>query len=256
MKETRLILFFCFLSLTRADLVTQLTQCLETPEQQTVNCLKLIVNSLKFSMKTGIPEAGIPPLDPLKLDNVGFSLAGSRVEFMNITLRGLGDHTVDNVEYEEENRILKLSLAIEKLRSSGNYSLTGKVLNIDGLDSSGPYKNEYSGIRADGVGNIVKVGNKIQIDELKIKLKINNIKVHMECLFPKPGGPACCDRDRKFRSCNPIFAKTIHRTINTKTGGTSSIVERFQSEITDKVAEITTNFMNSALSQVDPKYFF
>ena len=70
-----------------------------------------------------------------------------------------------------------------------------KVLNIDGLDSSGPYKyvgnegislllqkyvllcrNEYSEIRADGVGNIVKVGNKIQIDELKIKLKINNIK--------------------------------------------------------------------------------
>ena len=59
-------------------------------------------------MKTGIPEAGIPPLDPLKLDNVGFSLAGSRVEFMNITLRGLGDHTVDNVEYEEENRFISI----------------------------------------------------------------------------------------------------------------------------------------------------
>ena len=34
----------------------------------------------------------------------------------------------------------------------------------------------------------------------------------MECLFPKPGGPSCCEKDRQFRSCNPILAKTVHRS--------------------------------------------
>lgn len=43
-------------------------------------------------------------------------------------------------------RILKLSLSIPKLRSAGNYSLSGKVLNIDGLDSRGPYRFEISNL--------------------------------------------------------------------------------------------------------------
>jgi len=48
----------------------------------------------------------------------------------------------------------------------------------------------------------------------------------------------------------------LRSTINNQSGGTSSIVERFQDEITGKVAEITKQFLNSALSKVDPGKFF
>ena len=34
-----------------------------------------------------------------------------------------------------------MTLDVPKLRTSGTYSLTGKVLNIEGLDSHGPYRN-------------------------------------------------------------------------------------------------------------------
>jgi len=243
------IIFF-----TGADLVSELNQCLENRE--TVDCLKLVVGSLKQYMKTGIPEANLPPLDPLNLDNVGFSLAGAKVEFMNIFMEGLSNHTVKDVQYDDNTRIMTIELGIAKLKSTGDYALSGKVFNIEGLDSTGPYRNEYNGITAYGEGNIILNGGKIEIGEMNIKLKINKIKVHMECLFPKPGGPQCCDADKKFRSCNKILAKTIHRTINNQSGGTSSIVERFQDEITGKVAEITKQFLNSALSKVDPGKFF
>ena len=88
------------------------------------------------------------------------------------------------------------------------------------------FRNVYSGITALGTGTIVQRGDNIEIGDMKIRLKIDDIKytslfivasyhdifsVHMECLFPKPGGPACCRKDRQFRSCNPILAKTIHR---------------------------------------------
>merc|ERR1712179_313340 len=86
----------------------------------------------------------------------------------------------------------------------------GKVLNVEGLDSEGPYRNEYSGITAIGTGFIVQKGDTIEIGDMKIRLRIDDIKVHMECLFPKTGGPACCEKDRQFKSCNPILAKTIH----------------------------------------------
>jgi len=170
-------------------------------------------------------------------------------------MAGLSNHDIGDVTYDEDERILRLNLAIPKLQSSGRYSLTGKVLNIEGLDSEGPYRNVYSGITALGTGTIVQRGDNIEIGDMKIRLKIDDINVHMECLFPKPGGPACCRKDRQLRSCNPILAKTIHRTIKAKNSG-SSIVERFQDEITGKVADITREFLNSALSNVDSKYFF
>ena len=68
------------------------------------------MGSLKQYMKTGIPEANLPPLDPLNLDNVGFSLAGAKVEFMNIFMEGLSNHTVKDVQYDDNTRYMKLSI--------------------------------------------------------------------------------------------------------------------------------------------------
>jgi len=148
-----------------------------------------------------------------------------------------------------------MTLDVPKLRTSGTYSLTGKVLNIEGLDSHGPYRNEYSDITATGRGTIRPKGKTgIEIGEMDIRLQIRNINVHMECLFPRRNRN-CCDKDKEFRSCNPILSKTIHRTINTKTSG-SSIVERFQEEITDKVAVIVKQYLNKAISKVDSGFIF
>lgn len=248
------VIFLSCILITKGDLVSDLNMCLESNEE-IVKCLKIVVQSLKGFMKTGIPSAGLPPLDPLSLDNVEFSLGGANIEFRNVTMAGLSNHDIGDVTYDESKRILRLNLEIPKLRSRGRYSLTGKVLNVEGLDSEGPYRNEYSGITAIGTGSILQKGDTIEIGDMKIRLRIDDIKVHMECLFPKTGGPACCEKDRQFKSCNPILAKTIHRTINAKNSG-SSIVERFQDEITGKVADITKEFLNSALSNVDSKYFF
>ena len=63
-----------------------------------------VILSLKDYMKTGIPEAGVAPLDPLKLDNVGFNLAGASIDFMNITLDGMSDHQLGEVTYDESSR--------------------------------------------------------------------------------------------------------------------------------------------------------
>ena len=63
-----------------------------------------VVSSLKGYMKTGIPEAGLPPLDPLNLDNVGLSLAGANIEFRNVTMSGLSSHQLGEVAYNEQSR--------------------------------------------------------------------------------------------------------------------------------------------------------
>ena len=96
-------------------------------------------------MKTGIPFT-MPPLDPLSLDNMGFSLGGVNIEFRNMTMAGLSNHDIGEVTYDKTkrqsiwsiclllnlahaSRILRLNLEIPKFKSHGIYSLTGKVLN-------------------------------------------------------------------------------------------------------------------------------
>ena len=78
--------------------------------------------------------------------------------------------------HQYDHRTLEMTLDVPRLRTSGSYSLTGKVLNIEGLDSQGPYRsvmytailsvlgqvvryisrNEYSDITATGQGERVK----------------------------------------------------------------------------------------------------
>ena len=90
---------------------------------------------------------------------------------------------------------MKIELSVPQLKSRGDYALSGKVFNIEGLDSDGPYRfvlflvklnfglnlkikfrNVYSGITAHGEGNIVNMGDHIEIGEMKIRLRISEIK--------------------------------------------------------------------------------
>lgn len=236
-----------------ADPAAQLQDCVEGGGGLD-QCLQITMTALKEFMKVGVPELGLPPLDPMKLDNVEFNLATAVVTFQNVTAEGLSDYQSRSVGYDKQSHTMEMVMAIPKLSTMGSYILRGKVLNVEGLDSTGPYRNEYSGVTVDGKAIIEKNGNNIQVGEMSFRLKLNKINVHLECLFPKPD-QACCEKDRKYRSCNPIFAKTIHRTINTKTGG-SSFVEKFQDEITGRIAEISKDYLNRALSKVESKFFF
>ena len=60
--------------------------------------------ALKQFMKNGVPEVGLPPLDPMKLENVEFHLAGAVVTFKNVTATGLSDHETKRVKYNKEAR--------------------------------------------------------------------------------------------------------------------------------------------------------
>ena len=60
--------------------------------------------ALKQFMSTGIPEAGLQPLDPMRLDNVELNLAGAVVSFNNVTAIGLSNHEARNVQYDRNTR--------------------------------------------------------------------------------------------------------------------------------------------------------
>ena len=62
------------------------------------------MGALKEFMKVGVPEVGLPPLDPMKLDNVEFNLAGAVVTFQNVTAEGLSDYQTKSVGYDRPSQ--------------------------------------------------------------------------------------------------------------------------------------------------------
>jgi len=254
METSRYAIFFILVlrEAAKADPASELALCMDNGGE--INeCLKITMAALKQFMSTGIPEAGLPPLDPMRLDNVELNLAGAVVSFNNVTAIGLSNHEARNVQYDRNTRTMMMTLALPKLTTSGEYVLKGKVLNIEGLDSKGPYQNEYSGVSVQGEAEVEQNGNSIKIGDLNFRLKIDKINVHLECLFPKPNKNCCEDKD--FRSCNPIFARTIHRIVNSNKSGGNSFVDNFQDEISDKIGNISKVYLNRALENVNFKYF-
>eukprot|EP00092_Neocalanus_flemingeri_P088210 GFUD01111428.1.p1 GENE.GFUD01111428.1~~GFUD01111428.1.p1 ORF type:complete len:184 (+),score=54.83 GFUD01111428.1:50-601(+) len=172
----KLFIFMICLGQSLADPASDLQTCLE--EGSDLNeCLKITMAALKLFMKNGVPEAGLPPLDTLKLDNVEFNLAGAVVAFKNVTATGLSDHETKNVQYNKETSTIEMSLFVPKFSTNGNYTLEGRVLNVDGLDSNGPYRNEYSGVTVKGAAKIEKNGNNIFVGKMNFTLKLNKIKL-------------------------------------------------------------------------------
>jgi len=164
------------LSLVSSDPATDLNKCLEMGENMDL-CLQITMSAFKKFMKTGVAEAGLPPLDPLVLDSVDFSLAGAKLTFSNLTAVGLSQHTAEQVEYERATRRLKMSLAIPRLATAGQYSLQGNILNVRGLDSNGPYRNEYSGVRVEGWAELVPGTEKgVSVGDMKLALNVERIK--------------------------------------------------------------------------------
>ena len=57
-------------------------------------------------MKTGVPELGLPPFDPLFIDNISFEFFDAVVEFNNINFSGFEGNIVTSNKVDPNARYL------------------------------------------------------------------------------------------------------------------------------------------------------
>merc|ERR1712233_193081 len=234
-----------------ANPAEDLQKCLQT-NSVLDDCLKEVLVNMGSKYKAGVPELGLPALDPLVMPGIELNLGNSKVKF------------------DKASNSIKLSMVFEEMQSTGKYTVT--VLGT----SSGPYNNTYSAISVDAVAKLMKKGNTVQVDDIDMKIAVGQIKVQLKCLFPKEDtcpspdsfsleemkGSAfaencCCPQNTdkgENMSCTPLLAKTTHRTINKS--GRGNLVERFQPQITGSVGALVKNYLNGSFRQVDASVFF
>merc|ERR1712203_604830 len=79
-----------------ANPAEDLQNCLQT-NSVLDDCLKEIVVNMGGKYKAGVPELGLPALDPLVMPGIELNLGNSKVKFEDIVANGLSRFTVNSV---------------------------------------------------------------------------------------------------------------------------------------------------------------
>merc|ERR1712154_596250 len=97
--------------------------------------LKQILELLKQMMPNGIPELGIPPLDPFDvphfdIPHIQEDIITADVSIENLVIRNLSTFETRLAHLDLESLSLSLELGISDLRGDAIYNLTGNILGL------------------------------------------------------------------------------------------------------------------------------
>jgi len=213
-------------------------------------CSERAIETIIDSVETGIPELGLPPMDPMSLEQLDFRFFNLSLEVSNISQTGFKNFKLEKSVVDKDSRAWHVEMSIPRSDAVGVYKMTGTLPpNIDLGTSSGDQRFSMDNAYAIVDMKLGRNGSKIEIVEMDLLLKLEDMHVEMDCLFPRRNGK-CCPR-KYLKSCNTILAKTVLRFIN-KDG--KNFVEQFQPEISRKIRPILENYFSKAIASTDATY--
>merc|ERR1712080_145656 len=206
-------------------------------------CLSDTLEALRPTMKTGYPDLGLPPSDPMKIKQIDFKLQDQLVnvttEFTGINLAGLSNYQLKDIDANRAAKTIRMKIYVDELMSQGQYEFCGVVFRIDLGCSNGPYTSKYSGVTVNGTSSLIKDSNGVlKVGEQALNVDVKGIKIDMQNLL----------EDRK------TLKKTILNFVEKKEN-TPQFVRQFQGEISEKVGGVIRQFLDRSLARMDPALF-
>ncbi|XP_052863365.1 uncharacterized protein LOC128270003 [Anopheles cruzii] len=153
------------------------------------DCFKRMFEGTFPYIAKGIPEIGVQPFDPLRIESIqvsrgsgGLTLSGG---FKKLSIKGPSNTTVRRASLDFDKKALSFDLEIPKLRIDAVYNLKGNVLLLplvgDG-DVTMTLKNVKTAV-------VTKFSvrplpeDAIFIDEMKVTFLVGGMRIHLDNLF-------------------------------------------------------------------------
>lgn len=138
-------------------------------------------------MKHGIPEFGISPLEPIKLDNLSYDgdARGVRVKsnFTNMTLYGVSTMEISTLQANLTQMMLKMQLTFKNWTVNGLYNMTGKVIGIIPLRGNGTFTMEVTDVILTGTAPLVThVNGTVSVGDLEMDITAGDVDIHFRNL--------------------------------------------------------------------------
>ncbi|KAG6450672.1 hypothetical protein O3G_MSEX006716 [Manduca sexta] len=154
------------------------------------DCSRVAVQQLFNALGPGLPEIGLPPLDPLKIPKIrilqGDGPVNVNAALDDVTVSGFGQTEVLMSQVDSKTYDFYTKVRVPKIRIEGTYDLKGKILLIP-LVGRGLCWFEPSNMTIDIVSD-VKLYDKddfvfFNVTAAHVKYSIGGLKLRMNNLF-------------------------------------------------------------------------
>merc|ERR1711983_238315 len=78
-------------------------------------------------MDTGIPELGMPPLDPIHIDLIDFKFFNMTIEFVHIDMTGFKTFKLEKSSVDKSGRKWDIELSLPRVEAKGTYKMSGTI---------------------------------------------------------------------------------------------------------------------------------
>ncbi|GLG92741.1 Circadian clock-controlled protein [Gryllus bimaculatus] len=96
------------------------------------DCIRSSFNHLRPYLQKGIPELQLPPLEPMRVDNLamenGNGAVRVRAVFSDVDVRGASNYTVEGVKADVSAYRIEMTLGLPRIETAGRYEVSGNVL--------------------------------------------------------------------------------------------------------------------------------
>lgn len=232
-----LLISMCVCAATAGRVALGIRNCRNNHANRLNECLMEEIKLLQPHLGGGLPELGLPRLEPLLLDNVEFrqSVPPVTIEavFRNVMVSGITafDLKYLDIDFTTTHK-LALGMVIPSLTMWGRYRIGGNVFLLP-IEGDGDFETILDGVIAEGTGDIVEENSKVVMRNVNIGFKIRSMKTRMENLFQG----------------NQILSDTIHHFLN-ENG--QLVLDEIRPGITAQLNDFIEQLFNSMFSVLPP----
>ncbi|XP_049535234.1 protein takeout-like [Anopheles darlingi] len=153
------------------------------------DCFKKMFEGTFPYIAKGIPEIGVQPFDPLRIESIqvsrgsgGLTLSGG---FKKLSIKGPSNTTVRRASLDFGKKVLAFDLEIPKLRIDAVYNLKGNVLLLP-LVGDGDVTMTLKNVKTAVVTKFAVrplPEDAIFIEEMKVTFLVGGMRIHLDNLF-------------------------------------------------------------------------
>merc|ERR1711915_368005 len=209
-----------------ADPASDMIKCLDDGKDVS-SCSAETFENFRPTMKTGVAELGLPPLDPMTIDQIEFKFWNVTAAFADTRLNGFQKFVMKYSNIDRKERTWKVGISLPVMETTGTYALYGTIPpNLDLKRSSGEERLNAKNVDLTIEMKLGTRKNKIFVTDFDLRLDLDDIDLELECLFPNENGKCCPKKDGK------------------------KFIEEFQPQIAKKAGAILKDYLNKAIGNL------
>ncbi|XP_011268480.1 uncharacterized protein LOC105258719 isoform X2 [Camponotus floridanus] len=146
--------------------------------------LRRFLEKFRVRMRNGIPELGIPPLEPFTLDEIDIDTDNPEIGKVhlvieNLELRKLSTFLIDRAKLSLIGPTIAVNISIPEILATGYYNISGILGDIYPLRGAGPFEMTVSGFRA-YANTVLGYARGMYLKKFELDFSLRGIKIYLE----------------------------------------------------------------------------